>query len=107
MCWKFLRGSEFVSVEFFCFGTPGFLEICNKSSFLFLTGLGKDQAIKFACQMGFGPNCVEPAADIFVKLYNLFIEKDCTLVEINPLTEVSSGEGILSSSLKQIMIYKI
>ena len=102
-----MRGSEFVSVEFFCFGTPGFLEICNKSSFLFLTGLGKDQAIKFACQMGFGPNCVEPAADIFVKLYNLFIEKDCTLVEINPLTEVSSGEGILSSSLKQIMIYKI
>ena len=53
-----------------------------------------DQAIRFACQMGFGPHCVEPAADIFVKLYNLFIEKDCTLVEINPLTEISTGEGI-------------
>ncbi|XP_065056029.1 succinate--CoA ligase [ADP-forming] subunit beta, mitochondrial-like [Rhopilema esculentum] len=57
-------------------------------------GLSMDQAIRFACQMGFGPHCVEPAADIFVKLYNLFIEKDCTLIEINPLTEISSGEVV-------------
>jgi len=58
------------------------------------TGLNEDQAIKFACQMGFGPHCVESAANIFTKLYNLFIEKDCTLVEINPLTEISSGEVV-------------
>ena len=60
----------------------------------FFLGLNEDQAIKFACQMGFGPHCVESAANIFTKLYNLFIEKDCTLVEINPLTEISSGEGM-------------
>ena len=58
-----------------------------------IPGLSEDQAIKFACQMGFGPHCVEPAADIFVKLYNMFIQKDCTLVEINPMTEISTGDG--------------
>lgn len=61
---------------------------------VYFLGLSEDQAIKFACQMGFGPHCVEPAADIFMKLYNLFIQKDCTLVEINPMTEISTGEGM-------------
>jgi len=30
-----------------------------------------------------------------VKLYNLFIQKDATLVEINPLSISSSGKGRL------------
>jgi len=29
-----------------------------------------------------------------LKLYKLFIEKDATLVEINPMAEVSNGDGI-------------
>eukprot|EP00794_Sanderia_malayensis_P010987 gene10987-12150_t len=57
-------------------------------------GLSMDQAIKFACKMGFGPHCVEPSAEIFVKLFKFFIEKDCTLLEINPLTEISTGEVV-------------
>ncbi len=70
------------------------IEVKQISSF---AGLSMDQAIKFACQMGFGPHCVEPSADFFVKLYNFFIEKDCTLLEINPLTEISTGEGNINN----------
>jgi succinyl-CoA synthetase beta subunit len=33
------------------------------------------------------------AADNMIKLYNLFIEKDGTLLEINPMTEDATGEG--------------
>lgn len=32
--------------------------------------------------------------DIFKKLYDLFIKIDGTLIEINPLAEDVSGEGI-------------
>ena len=32
------------------------------------------------------------AADTFIKLYNLFIEKDATMIEINPLAELSDGQ---------------
>ena len=63
-------------------------------TFLFSSiGLNSDQATKFACMMGFAPHCVEPAADFFMKMYNLFIDKDITMLEINPLTEISTGEG--------------
>ena len=67
-------------------------------TFLFSSiGLNSDQATKFACMMGFAPHCVEPAADFFMKMYNLFIDKDITMLEINPLTEISTGEGKVGS----------
>lgn len=34
----------------------------------------------------------EKAADIMKKMYQLFVEKDCSLAEINPLVELTSGE---------------
>lgn len=46
-----------------------------------------------AKSIGFSPKCQEGAADVFEKLYKLFIEKDATLVEINPLAETSTGKG--------------
>ncbi|KAJ3355880.1 beta' subunit [Allomyces javanicus] len=55
-------------------------------------GLSHEQALEMATKMGFPTKAREEAAQTFLKLYNVFIEKDATMVEINPLSEVSSGE---------------
>ena len=34
----------------------------------------------------------EEAADMFIKLYNLFIKYDATMIEINPLAEDQNGK---------------
>lgn len=43
--------------------------------------------------MGFPPSLVTEAAENMVKLYNLFIKYDASMVEINPMVEDSSGMG--------------
>ena len=49
-------------------------------------------------------NCLNPsgdkqkAADQIRALYNLFIEKDCTMVEVNPLAEDENGELIAADA---------
>lgn len=48
-------------------------------------GLTKDIAETAARKMGFPEACVEKAAGEMMKLYSLFIQHDCTLVEINPM----------------------
>jgi len=55
-------------------------------------GLGLDQAKRMAARMGFAGSSQDEAADYFIKMYNLFVEKDCSLLEINPLAEDSTGE---------------
>jgi succinyl-CoA synthetase beta subunit len=55
-------------------------------------GLSFVEAAQVAKQIGFQGDQVEKAADTFVKLYQVFSEKDATMVEINPLAEVQSGE---------------
>ncbi|KAJ3125284.1 beta' subunit [Nowakowskiella sp. JEL0407] len=57
-------------------------------------GLSQADAEKVAVQLGFAGKGVTQAADIFQKLYKMFIEKDCNLVEINPLAELSTGDVI-------------
>lgn len=59
------------------------------------TGLTKEQATELATRVGFSPVAVDKAAETFVNLYNLFIEKDATQVEINPLSESSDHQGNL------------
>lgn len=54
-------------------------------------GLQEDVALQFANRLGFKGPLAEGAADIFLKLYKIFIENDCTLLEINPFTENSDG----------------
>lgn len=54
-------------------------------------GLSQDQARGMAVKMGFEDGAADQAADTFVKLYNLFIERDATLIEINPLSEDRDG----------------
>ncbi|KAI9188954.1 succinate--CoA ligase beta chain [Blastocladiella emersonii ATCC 22665] len=58
------------------------------------TGLSREQARQFARDMGFPTKAVDDAAETFIKLYDVFISKDATMVEINPLAEVSTGEVV-------------
>ena len=58
-------------------------------------GLTPDVARTLATKLGFGKKSVQPASDMFLRLYKLFIEKDATMVEINPMAESSAGEGRL------------
>ncbi|ORZ31440.1 hypothetical protein BCR44DRAFT_1487808 [Catenaria anguillulae PL171] len=57
-------------------------------------GLTRDQALDMAKRMGFPTKAQADAAETFLKLYNVFIEKDATMVEINPLSEVSTGDVV-------------
>jgi hypothetical protein len=41
------------------------------------------------------------AADIFIKLYNVFKEKDSTMIEINPLAEVEGGDVLCMDACKK------
>ncbi|KAK2566505.1 Succinate--CoA ligase [ADP-forming] subunit beta [Acropora cervicornis] len=48
-------------------------------------GLSKSDALEFARKMGFSEACLDQAADWMMRLYNLFIERDATMIEINPM----------------------
>jgi succinyl-CoA synthetase beta subunit len=53
-------------------------------------GLTREQALGLADKLGLTVKR-EEAADMFQKLYNVFIKHDATMIEINPLAEDSSG----------------
>ena len=57
------------------------------------TGLSNDQAIQFAKDLEFKDQEIQQAAEIFIKLYKLFVEKDCLMIEINPLVTIKTKEG--------------
>jgi len=59
--------------------------------FIASTGLTKEQALKVADKLGLTIKR-EEAAEMFQKLYNLFIKYDVNMIEINPLAEDSSGQ---------------
>lgn len=52
-------------------------------------GVTDDIARKIAVDIGFSEQCVEEAKDTIQKLYKVFMEKDATQIEINPLSETS------------------
>jgi succinyl-CoA synthetase beta subunit len=56
-------------------------------------GLQSFAARKVAYQLGLSGKLANQAADIMVKLAKLFVEKDCTLAEINPLVVATTGGG--------------
>jgi len=57
-------------------------------------GITLDQAISFAEKIGFAPNYAKSAGENIMKLYKLFTEKDATLAEINPMSEVGNGKVV-------------
>ncbi|THV07580.1 succinyl-CoA synthetase beta chain, SSC-beta [Dendrothele bispora CBS 962.96] len=58
----------------------------------FQTGLTKPEAVEVAKKLGFKPESIDEAADIFVNLYRIFKEKDATQIEINPMAETTDGK---------------
>ncbi|XP_078403413.1 succinate--CoA ligase [ADP-forming] subunit beta, mitochondrial-like isoform X2 [Cetorhinus maximus] len=57
-----------------------------------MEGIKREQAVKVAQQMDFPVALINDAADVIVRLYELFMKYDATLIEINPMVEDSSGE---------------
>ena len=55
-------------------------------------GVTDDMAKKISKELGFSPQCVDAGADTIQKLYKLFMEKDATQIEINPLSETSDHQ---------------
>lgn len=58
----------------------------------FEKGLSLTLALETAQKLGFETANQAKAADVFIKLYKLFSEKDATQIEINPLAEVEGGD---------------
>ncbi|PSK55739.1 hypothetical protein B9Z65_4617 [Elsinoe australis] len=52
-------------------------------------GVTDDIARKIAQDVGFSEQCVDEAVSTIQKLYKVFMEKDATQIEINPLSETS------------------
>jgi succinyl-CoA synthetase beta subunit len=62
-------------------------------------GLQPYQARKLAKQLGFASSQMRAASKLFAALYKLFIESDCSMVEVNPLV-VTKGGDVLALDAK-------
>ncbi|KAI6191608.1 Succinate--CoA ligase [ADP-forming] subunit beta, mitochondrial [Aphelenchoides bicaudatus] len=58
------------------------------------TGVTSEIANQLADKMGFKGSSKNQAADIIQKLYNLFVKSDCSLLEINPMSEDVDGNVV-------------
>ncbi|KAI5918790.1 beta subunit of gdp-forming succinate-CoA ligase [Camillea tinctor] len=55
-------------------------------------GVTDEIARDVATKLGFSEQCIEDAKDTIQKLYKIFLEKDATQIEINPLSETSDHQ---------------
>lgn len=55
-------------------------------------GVTDEMARKIATDLGFSEQCIEDAKTTIQKLYKVFMEKDATQIEINPLSETSDHQ---------------
>lgn len=56
------------------------------------TGVTDEIATKIVTDIGFSEQCIPAAADTIKKLYKIFVEKDATQIEINPLSETTDHQ---------------
>lgn len=56
------------------------------------TGVTDEIGRSIATKLGFSEQCIEEAKDTIQKLYKIFLEKDSTQIEINPLSETSDHQ---------------
>eukprot|EP00386_Alphamonas_edax_P012254 GDKI01038345.1.p1 GENE.GDKI01038345.1~~GDKI01038345.1.p1 ORF type:complete len:434 (-),score=135.58 GDKI01038345.1:26-1273(-) len=56
-----------------------------------IQGLSDAQAREFAEKLGFEDDQLDQAMQCISGLYRMFIEKDCTLIEVNPFAETHDG----------------
>ncbi|MFB6373374.1 MAG: ADP-forming succinate--CoA ligase subunit beta, partial [Bradymonadaceae bacterium] len=57
-------------------------------------GLAEFQARQLAFDLGFEGKAAFKAASLMRKIYEVFTDKDCSLVEVNPLVETGDGEVV-------------
>lgn len=55
-------------------------------------GLMPFQSRRVAAKLGFSPELARPASQVIEAFYRMFMENDCSLVEINPLIVTADGE---------------
>ncbi len=55
-------------------------------------GVTDEIARNIATELGFSEQCIEDAKSTIQKLYKVFMEKDATQIEINPLSETSDHQ---------------
>eukprot|EP00118_Oscarella_pearsei_P026247 m.309666 g.309666 ORF g.309666 m.309666 type:complete len:446 (+) comp47244_c0_seq1:14-1351(+) len=58
------------------------------------TGLTDDTALRVAKKLGFSANSLDDAVDHMKKMYDFFIEKDVSMMEINPFAEDANGKVV-------------
>ena len=63
------------------------------------SGLTKDQALNLATALEMSGDQIYSAIDIFIAIWNVFIENDCSLVEINPLV-VTGDDKVMALDAK-------
>merc|ERR1712151_294615 len=63
-----------------------------------MEGMTTDQAKSMADQMGFSGNQNAEASELIHNLYKVFIDCDCTMLEINPLASLSDGRVLVCDS---------
>ena len=63
------------------------------------SGLTKDQALNLATALEMTGDQIDSAIDIFIAIWNVFIENDCSLVEINPLV-VTGDDKVMALDAK-------
>ncbi|KAH9422718.1 succinyl-coenzyme A synthetase beta subunit, ADP-forming [Dermatophagoides pteronyssinus] len=57
-----------------------------------VNGLSLEMAMDVVRKIGFHPNSHEHAAQLLINLYKLFLDKDASMIEINPMIEDSNGQ---------------
>merc|ERR1719305_243983 len=66
-----------------------------------MEGLSKEGALEVAAKLGINPAKHEDVAGTLLNLYDLFLTKDASMVEINPFAEDNSGNFVcLDAKLK-------
>jgi len=63
-----------------------------------IEGMKTSDAEKMATEMGFTGTQTKEAATLIANLYRVFIECDCTMLEINPLASLSDGRVLVCDS---------
>merc|ERR1712066_787090 len=61
-------------------------------------GITNEIATSMATQMGYTGGQIQDAAELISNLYKVFIECDCTMVEINPLATLKDGRVLVCDS---------
>ncbi|CAJ1364787.1 unnamed protein product [Effrenium voratum] len=63
-----------------------------------ISGINMADAEKMATEMGFTGAQAKEAATLMANLYKVFMECDCTMLEINPLASLSDGRVLVCDS---------